>query len=524
MTDRIPVKAKFTGADPTALAEFELGDTVPIAQGGTGAVNQFQALSNLGGIPKPGSSTDNAVVRWDGALGNVQDSAVSISDTGTVSGVERQLTANGTAALPSYSFTTAPASGLYVTLGNNFAATVDSTQTLLFTKTELQPKVTIANIDGDMTYPAYSFLLAQTTGMWHEMGILGFSVLSTPILQLSTNGIEAGIPGYEALVTFDNHIPNKRYVDDTIDNHALNTGNPHNVTAIQTGAIPTSEKGSANGVAELDAGSRIPIAQIPTAAISLFTVVADSAARLSLSPKEADEAKQLDDGSHWIYDGTAWHAYPQGGGSGHTHSNFAELELVTDGDHDVRIDNPHGVTKAQIGLGNVPDLDTTDAVNRAHDELHTVASHSDTTATGAELDELTGGGETSLHTHAGGGDVHGSEFAYGQDLPESSTTSGTDQTKVTVTLTGLPPGLYRIGWCCEVSATNNNGFVEVAATIDDVDMARLEYAPGGGYNSFAGFHYEILGSNHHIDIVYNKPSGPGSAVIRNAKLEFWRMS
>lgn len=36
-------------------------------------------------------------------------------------------------------------------------------------------------------------------------------------------------------------------------------------------------------------------------------------------------------------------------------------------------------------------------------ESHSVASHSDTTATGAELEELTDGSETSLHSHAGGG-------------------------------------------------------------------------------------------------------------------------
>ena len=38
-----------------------------------------------------------------------------------------------------------------------------------------------------------------------------------------------------------------------------------------------------------------------------------------------------------------------------------------------------------------------------HAESHTVASHSDTTATGAELEELTDGSETTLHSHAGGG-------------------------------------------------------------------------------------------------------------------------
>jgi len=33
----------------------------------------------------------------------------------------------------------------------------------------------------------------------------------------------------------------------------------------------------------------------------------------------------------------------------HTHTNKAQLDLVTDGDHDVRTDNPHSVTAAQAG-------------------------------------------------------------------------------------------------------------------------------------------------------------------------------
>lgn len=46
----------------------------------------------------------------------------------------------------------------------------------------------------------------------------------------------------------------------------------------------------------------------------------------------------------------------------------------------------------------------------SHAESHTIASHSDTNGTGAELDELTDGSETTLHSHAGGagsGDVVG---------------------------------------------------------------------------------------------------------------------
>jgi hypothetical protein len=38
-----------------------------------------------------------------------------------------------------------------------------------------------------------------------------------------------------------------------------------------------------------------------------------------------------------------------------------------------------------------------------HAQSHTVASHSDTTATGAELETLTDGSETTLHSHAASG-------------------------------------------------------------------------------------------------------------------------
>lgn len=34
----------------------------------------------------------------------------------------------------------------------------------------------------------------------------------------------------------------------------------------------------------------------------------------------------------------------------HSHSNKSELDKITDGDHDIRTDNPHNVTKTQIGL------------------------------------------------------------------------------------------------------------------------------------------------------------------------------
>ena len=48
MTDRIPIKVVFTGDTPTALGEYQTGETVPILNGGTGATSATNARSNLG--------------------------------------------------------------------------------------------------------------------------------------------------------------------------------------------------------------------------------------------------------------------------------------------------------------------------------------------------------------------------------------------------------------------------------------------------------------------------------------------
>lgn len=82
----------------------------------------------------------------------------------------------------------------------------------------------------------------------------------------------------------------------------------------ETTQVTESEVGSANGVASLDSGGKIPASQIPAVALPQVYVVADSAARLALSPNEGDEAIQTDDGSNWIWDGSAWQVRPTGSG------------------------------------------------------------------------------------------------------------------------------------------------------------------------------------------------------------------
>ena len=45
--------------------------------------------------------------------------------------------------------------------------------------------------------------------------------------------------------------------------HTGNTNNPHGVTAVQVGAIPSSEKGAASGVATLGTDGKVPTGQLP---------------------------------------------------------------------------------------------------------------------------------------------------------------------------------------------------------------------------------------------------------------------
>lgn len=48
MTDRLPIKPIFSGSDAIALGEFEPGDTLAVAQGGTGATSAAGARTALG--------------------------------------------------------------------------------------------------------------------------------------------------------------------------------------------------------------------------------------------------------------------------------------------------------------------------------------------------------------------------------------------------------------------------------------------------------------------------------------------
>lgn len=89
-------------------------------------------------------------------------------------------------------------------------------------------------------------------------------------LEVLTSAPAASVAGRLVLVTADGRI----YRDTgaavaalalltDVTSHTGRTDNPHSVTAAQAGALATSARGAANGVASLDAGTLVPLAQIP---------------------------------------------------------------------------------------------------------------------------------------------------------------------------------------------------------------------------------------------------------------------
>lgn len=87
-----------------------------------------------------------------------------------------------------------------------------------------------------------------------------------------------------------------------------------------TDAIPTSEKGAPNGVATLDAGGRLPVAQLPATAITDTFVVASQAAQVALTAEVGDVAVRTDLNRSFIL-----RALPAS-----TFSNWQELLTPTD--------------------------------------------------------------------------------------------------------------------------------------------------------------------------------------------------
>ncbi len=82
-------------------------------------------------------------------------------------------------------------------------------------------------------------------------------------LRIGYDKTASGLTATDVKNAIDELDTNTETVQTNLDNHEADAGNPHSVTAAQSGAIPTTEKAAANGVAPLDGVAQVPAVNLP---------------------------------------------------------------------------------------------------------------------------------------------------------------------------------------------------------------------------------------------------------------------
>lgn len=194
-----------------------------------------------------------------------------------------------------------------------------------------------------------------------------------------------------------------------VDNHKANKANPHEVTATQIGLgnvddtsdlqkpislatqnalnnkINNSAIGSNNGVAGLDSTGKVPASQLPSYVDDVLIFPTFSA--LPTTGENGKIYVTEDTNTTYRWGGTAYVEISASLSLGETSETAYRGDRgKTAYDHSqITSGNPHNVTKTDVGLSNVPNLDTTDSVANEH-------THSNKTI----LDQITEAFTTAL--------------------------------------------------------------------------------------------------------------------------------
>jgi hypothetical protein len=143
-------------------------------------------------------------------------------------------------------------------------------------------------------------------------------------------------------------------------------------------------------------------------------------------------------------------AYTHSTGSGNDHSSVA----LNNAHRSLTSGNPHQVTKAEVGLNNVPNIDTTNAVNKAHDQ-------NTDTGTNQNNFNVGDGADTDKTLTASNGDVAPPKIRYTASVNKwQYTNNGVDWYDF-----GSAVGAGDM--LMSIYDTDEDGIVDKAASVDD---------------------------------------------------------
>lgn len=188
-------------------------------------------------------------------------------------------------------------------------------------------------------------LASTITSLWNK-------IKDTFQTKLPTTGTASG--------TYAINISGNSATSTNATNHIANTSNPHSVTKSQVGLgnvtndsqVKRSEMGTANGVATLDANGIINTSQLPSYVDDVLEYTAKSS-----FPTTGETGKIYVDTSTnltWRWSGTQYVEISPSLALGETSGTAYRGDRgKTAYDHTSLTNNPHSVTKSQVGLGNV---------------------------------------------------------------------------------------------------------------------------------------------------------------------------
>lgn len=111
-----------------------------------------------------------------------------------ITAVSRSEAADGTAAAPSYTFTTDTDTGLYCSAANTLGVTTGGTSRLAIGSTDIKTTVPLLGADGAVATPTYAFSSATGTGVYRNVGDLAFAIAGNDRLFLGDTYLQPFTP------------------------------------------------------------------------------------------------------------------------------------------------------------------------------------------------------------------------------------------------------------------------------------------------------------------------------------------